>query len=103
LQVPLYLLAGKTIQGGKKNPVGFGYINLSADANRQIYQPVDVLDREYEAGLAQARTIADLVRKQIFWPPNSRRVIDPERDPYWRLLAGLSEREEQLIEEEIDV
>jgi ATP-dependent helicase/DNAse subunit B len=103
LQVPLYLLAGKLLLANEKKAVGFGYINLSAQTYHQIYEPLDVVDIEYKSGITQASAIADLVRKQVFWPPNSRRVMDPERDPYWRLLAGLSEQVEQLAGEEIDV
>ena len=102
LQAPLYLRAAE-ILFGDKTEIEFAYINLPAKVERQIFELVEVSDLEYQAGISQAQEIAQLVRDQVFWPPNSKLVIDPDRDPYWRLLTGLTAREEVLVEEEIDV
>ena len=102
LQAPLYLRAA-AMMFGDITKIGFAYVNLPARVDLEIYEPVEVSDLEYQAGISQAREIAQLVRDQVFWPPNSKLVIDPDRDPYWRLLTGLTAREEVLVEEEVDV
>jgi hypothetical protein len=99
LQAPLYLIAGRNIFG-EQAKLAFGYLNISAEINSDTFEGVELSSSDLDSALKQATDIASQVRKQIFWPPAENQTIEPEIDPYWRVLMGLSQNDDPPISDE---
>lgn len=86
-QAPLYVHAGAEMYP-KASGIEFGFINISASLEGEVYSHVELTERELGDAVSQATDVAQCVYDGVFWPPNAKHAPNPENDPFWRLLAS---------------
>ena len=88
-QAPLYVHAAGALYP-KASAIEFGFINISASLDEDVYTPISIDQEEMKDAIEQATEIAQCVSDGIFWPPNHASRRYSEEDPYWRLLASVA-------------
>ena len=93
-QAPLYVHAGTEMYPNASG-IEFGFINISASLEGDVYSHVPIAKKELADAVSQATDVAQHVYDGVFWPPNQKLSTNRENDPYWRLLSSTQEETEE--------